>query len=88
MQEVIRVENGNVPPEGDSPACTLRAGQRDEGLMTDQVTAPRSTLTKVLRIVGLVVLAVVIIVVFLVLTGIIAEPETVIEQIAHLLLGR
>jgi len=56
--------------------------------MTDQVTAPRSTLTKVLRIVGLVVLAVVIIVVFLVLTGIIAEPETVIEQIAHLLLGR
>lgn len=56
--------------------------------MTDQVTVSRSTLAKVLRVVGLILLAVVIIVVFLVLTGIIAEPETVIEQIASLLLGR
>lgn len=56
--------------------------------MTDQPTARPSTPAKVVRIVGLILLAVVVIIAFLVLTGIIAEPETVIEQTARLLLGR
>jgi hypothetical protein len=37
---------------------------------------------------GLVVLCAGIVLVFLVLTGIIAEPETVIEQVLRMLLGR
>ncbi len=51
----------------------------------DTTTGARVRMTAI--VIGIVLISAFAVLVFLVLTGIIAEPETVIEQIARMLLG-